>query len=48
MSSGLTSILLAADPASEIGMIEVWGVLRGAAAQLLETLPIDLVKQPSH
>ena len=48
MSSGLTSILLAADPASEIALIEVWGVPRAAAAQLLESLPIDLVKQPFH
>ena len=45
MSQGLTSILLAADSASELGLIEVWGVPQAAAAQLLESLPIDLVKQ---
>jgi hypothetical protein len=45
MSQGLNSILLAADPASELGLIEVWGVPQSAAAQLLESLPIDLVKQ---
>ena len=48
MSSGLTSILLAADPASEFGLIEVWGVPRAAAAQLLESPPIGLVRQPFH
>ena len=45
MSQGLTSILLAADPASDIGLIEIWGVPQSAAAQLLESLPIDLIKQ---
>jgi len=45
MSQGLTSILLAADPASAIGLVEVWGVPQAAAAQLLESLPIDLIKQ---
>ena len=45
MSQGLTSILLAADSASEIGLIEVWGVPQSAAAQLLESLPIELIKQ---
>ena len=45
MSHGLTSILLAADPASDLGLIEVWGVPQSAAAQLLESLPIDLIKQ---
>jgi hypothetical protein len=46
MSQGLTSILLAADPASDLGLIEVWGVPQSPAAQLLESLPIDLIKQP--
>jgi hypothetical protein len=46
LSHGLTSILLAADPVSDIGLIEVWGVPQSAAAQLLESLPIDLIKQP--
>ena len=45
MSQGLTSILLAVDSASEIGLIEVWGVPQSAAAQLLESLPIELIKQ---
>jgi hypothetical protein len=48
MSQGLTSILLADDPTSNIGLIEVWGVPQAAAAQLLESLPIDLIKQPSR
>jgi hypothetical protein len=45
MSQGLTSILLAGDPATEIGLIEVWGVPQSTAAQLLESLPIELIKQ---
>lgn len=46
MSQGLTSILLAADPASKIGLIEVWGMPQVAVAQLLESLPVVLSKQP--
>ena len=45
MSQGLTSILIEADPASALGLIEVWGVPQAPAAQLLESLPIDLIKQ---
>jgi hypothetical protein len=46
LSQGLTSILLTADPVSKIGLIEVWGVPQVTAAQLLESLSLDLVKQP--
>ena len=45
MSQGLTSILIEADPASEFGLIEVWGVPQAPAGQLLASLPIDLIEQ---
>jgi hypothetical protein len=47
MSRGATSILLGVDPPSKIALIEIWGVQQEAAARLLESLPIDLIKQPS-
>jgi hypothetical protein len=45
MAHELTSILLAADPAREVGLIEVWGVPQAAAVQLIEALPIEFIKQ---
>ena len=45
LSRGSTSILLGDDPASQRGLIEIWGTQRAAAVRLLEALPIDLVRE---
>ena len=48
MVQGLSSILLVDDPAKNSGVIEVWGVPLATAAHLIESLPIDLIKQSCH
>ena len=45
MSRGLTYILIGDDPSSQRGLIEIWGIQLAAAMQLLESLPIQVIKQ---
>jgi len=47
MTYGLTSVLLAQWPDNETLEIEIWGVAQPVVANLLESLPIPLHKQPS-
>src|SRR3954447_5888007 len=47
MTYGLTSVLLAQWPDNARLEIEVWGVAQPVVADLLESLPIPLHKQPS-
>jgi hypothetical protein len=47
MRYGTTIVLLAHAPNSTVDDIEVWGAGQSAAANLFESLPIELHKQPS-
>jgi hypothetical protein len=47
MMSGTVSILFTHTPGSAVVEIEVWGSAQATAAQLLESLPIELVKLPT-
>lgn len=46
MRCGTTTVLLAHAPNSTVDDIEVWGAGQSAAADLFESLPIELHKQP--
>jgi hypothetical protein len=45
MSRSSTFILLGADSPRSRGLIEVWGAQQAEAAQILEALPIALIRQ---
>ena len=45
MSRSSTFILIGDEPPRARGLIEVWGAQPAAAAQLLESLPISLIRQ---
>jgi len=47
MTYGLTSVLLAQWPDNATLEIEIWGVAQPIVANLLESLPIPLHRQPS-
>jgi hypothetical protein len=47
MTHGLTSVLLAQWPDNATLEIEIWGVAQPVVANLLESLPIPLHRQPS-
>ena len=47
MRCGTTIVLLAHAPNSTVDDIEVWGAGQSATADLFESLPIELHKQPS-
>ena len=47
MTCGLTSVLLAQWPDNSTLEIEIWGVDQTVVANLLESLPIRLRRQPS-
>jgi hypothetical protein len=47
MTYGLTSVLLVRRPDNATLEIEIWGVAQPLVANLLESLPIPLHKQPS-
>jgi hypothetical protein len=47
MTRGLASVLLAQYPDNMTLEIEIWGVAQPVAADLLESLPIRLHRQPS-
>ena len=47
MTYGLSSVLLAQWPDNATLEIEIWGVAQPVVANLLESLPIPLHKQPS-
>jgi hypothetical protein len=46
MTSGSAGVLLSQNGQDELADIEVWGAAQSAAAALLESLPIELRKQP--
>lgn len=46
MRSGTAALLFTHTPGSDLVEIEVWGSAQAVAAQLLESLPIELVKLP--
>jgi len=46
MRRGTTTVLLAHAPNSTVDDIEVWGAGQSATADLFESLPIELHKQP--
>jgi hypothetical protein len=47
MTYGLTSVLLAQWPDNATLEIEIWGVAQPVVAEVLESLPIPLHRQPS-
>jgi len=47
MTRGLTTILLTEAPDQALAAIEIWGLGQSVAAQLLESLPIELLKPSS-
>jgi hypothetical protein len=46
MHCGTAQVLLAPRCGSAVADIEVWGVAQAATVQLLESLPLNLAKQP--
>jgi hypothetical protein len=48
MTYGLTSVLLAQSPDNATLEIKIWGMAQPIVANLLESLPIPLHKQPSR
>jgi hypothetical protein len=47
MRCGMAQVLLAPCCGSAMADIEVWGVAQAATVQFLESLPLNLAKQPS-
>ena len=47
LQCGTTAVLLAQPPNNAVAEIEVWGAGQSATADLFESLPIELHKQPS-
>jgi hypothetical protein len=48
MRCGTAQVLLAPSAGSAMADVEVWGVAQAATVQLLESLPVNLAKQPSN
>jgi len=46
LQCGTTAVLLAQPPNNAVAEIEVWGAGQSATADLFESLPIELHKQP--